>query len=333
MVDNDELISVIVPIYNVEKYLRKCIDSISNQTYRNLEIILVDDGSPDNCGKICDEYAKEDKRIRVIHKKNGGLSDARNAGIDIATGKYITFIDSDDYIENDYVNYLYDLIKKYNCDISICAYKLKVEDKINDFGKKYCEEKMTTEKCLERMLCERGFTVSAWAKMYKSDLFNDVRFPIGKICEDNGTTYKLIKKCKNIIYGNIGKYIYIVRDDSIMNSKFSLKKMDLIELTDIMAEELDKDFPILKDAIIKRKMQSRFSVLRQILFSCDKENMKIAVKIRKELIKEYWRQIFVNRKLDFRDRIAFVSLLCGLTFYKNNWKIYLKLKYMKGEGR
>ena len=105
------LISVIVPCYNVEEYLPKCIESILNQTYRNLEILLVDDGSPDNCGRICDEYAAKDSRIRIIHKKNGGLSDARNAALDVMTGEYVTFIDSDDYVSDDYVEYLYKIIK------------------------------------------------------------------------------------------------------------------------------------------------------------------------------------------------------------------------------
>ena len=106
------LISVIVPCYNVEEYLPKCIESILNQTYRNLEILLVDDGSPDNCGRICDEYAAKDSRIRIIHKKNGGLSDARNAALDVMTGEYVTFIDSDDYVSDDYVEYLYKIIKE-----------------------------------------------------------------------------------------------------------------------------------------------------------------------------------------------------------------------------
>ena len=115
----EELISVVVPVYNVEKYIDKCINSIINQTYKNLEIILVDDGSPDNCGNICDEYAKKDNRIIVIHKENGGLSDARNTGIEVSKGKYITFIDSDDYISDNYVSFLYNLIIEYKADISI----------------------------------------------------------------------------------------------------------------------------------------------------------------------------------------------------------------------
>lgn len=122
------LISVIVPCYNVEEYLPKCIESILNQTYRNLEILLVDDGSPDNCGRICDEYAAKDSRIRIIHKKNGGLSDARNAALDVMTGEYVTFIDSDDYVSDDYVEYLYKIIKESGVKLSVSSYQTFVDD-------------------------------------------------------------------------------------------------------------------------------------------------------------------------------------------------------------
>lgn len=322
------MISVVVPIFNVEKYLRKCIDSIIKQTYKNIEIILVDDGSPDNCGEICDEYARSDERIKVIHKKNGGLSDARNTGIDIAKGMYITFIDSDDYVEEDYIMYLYRLIKKYSTDISISSYYIKdYNGKKVDLGSKYQEKVLEKTECISRMLCENGFAVSAWAKMYKLELFQNVRYPVGKLCEDNGTTYKLIEKCNLIAYGNQSKYVYIKREDSIMNSRFSKRKLDLIELTDKMAEDLYPKYPQLQDVIIKRKIQSRFSIIRQILFSeYDKESIKIAKNLRKEIIRNYGKQFFINFKLDKRDRIAFISILLGIKVYKLNWIMYQKLR-------
>ena len=118
--EKEDLISIVIPVYKVEKYLEKCVESVINQTYKNLEILLVNDGSPDNCPKICDEYAQKDNRIKVIHKENGGLSDARNAGIDVAAGKYIAFVDSDDYVSNDYIEYMYNLIKEYNTQMATC---------------------------------------------------------------------------------------------------------------------------------------------------------------------------------------------------------------------
>ena len=322
-----DLISVIVPVYNVEKYLEKCLESIINQTYKNIEIILVDDGSTDKSKVICDEYKKKDERIVLIHKPNGGLSDARNEGIKLAKGKYITFVDSDDYLELEYIEYLYNLIKKCNCKISISSYYIENEKKERiDMGKNYKEKVLNTEEAISRMLCEEGFTVSACAKMYEKELFNDIKYPKNKLCEDNGTTYLLLEKCEKIAYGNLSKYIYIKRQESIMNSKFSIKKMDLIELTDEMAKHLYDKMPSIRESIIKRQMHARFSVLRQIVFSKDEEHEELAKKIRKDLLVNYKKQFFINSKLDFRDRIGFISLCFGLKIYKMNWKVYLKMK-------
>ena len=187
-------ISVVVPIYNVEKYLEKCIKSILNQTYNNLEIILVNDGSTDNCLNICKKFEKIDKRIFVINKENGGLSEARNYGIDKATGKYITFVDSDDYIDEDYLEFLYKNLIINNCDISICNPRIVYEDG----GKsrtlyKYCFPQnivLEGEKALEMMLYQKKFDNSAWGKLYKINLFDEIRYPVGKLYEDIATTYK-----------------------------------------------------------------------------------------------------------------------------------------------
>ena len=147
----EDLITIVVPVYKVEKYIDRCVTSILNQTYKNLQIILVDDGSPDNCGKICDEYAKKDNRIEVIHKENGGLSDARNAGINIAKGKYIAFVDSDDYVSNDYIEYMYKILKKENAKISICELQIvwkntKIEENIKIDENTDAEENLNSEK-------------------------------------------------------------------------------------------------------------------------------------------------------------------------------------------
>lgn len=326
MVNNEELISVIVPIYKVEQYLRKCIDSILNQTYKKLEIILVDDGSPDSCGKICDEYANIDERIKVIHKKNGGLSDARNVGIDMANGEYIVFIDSDDYIEMDYIEYLFNLLKNNNCKMSICSHYVEtIENKRIDYGKKYSTTVMNTEECMRRMLCDEGFSVSAWAKMYKKELFANVKYPINKLCEDNGTTYKLIRQCEKIAYGNLSKYIYVKRENSIMTGKFNLKKMDLVELTDNMANELEMDFSSIINAIHRRMIYARLSVLRQAV-NDENVDKKIINTLRKDILKN-WKEFIRNPEIKNLDRIAFISLIFGNNFYRNAWNLYYKFKY------
>lgn len=227
---NKELISIVVPIYNVEKYLKNCIDSIIKQTYTNIEIILVDDGSPDNCGKICDEYKEKDNRIKVIHKQNGGLSDARNAGIDIATGEYIAFIDSDDYIEENYIEVLYNLCVKNDVWLSECDYeRINSDDKIE--MKQNRESNIYTGKEMSRRLYSKDFirTIVVWNKLYKREIFKSLRFPKGKINEDEFTTYKIFYNLDKVAVTSEKLYYYRYSPDSIMNRKFNKKRLDLIE--------------------------------------------------------------------------------------------------------
>lgn len=322
-----DLISVIIPVYNVEKYLKNCIDSVIAQTYKNIEIILVDDGSQDGCGVICDEYVEKDSRIKVFHKENGGLSDARNVGIEQATGKYITFIDSDDCVSSEYVEYLHELLTKNNTKISIAAHTVVSNKKRINFGEGYIENVLTTAECLERMLCEDGFSVSAWAKLYSKELFDGIRFPKGKLNEDNGTTYKLILQCEKIAYGNRSIYNYYKRQNSITTSKFDLRKMDLIELTDKMCDEIDAKYPNLKNATDKKRVTSRFSILRQMLVNKLNEEEMIIEKEIEKYIKQRKTQILKNNKMDKRDKIALITLLLGRGFFAFSWRIYCKIRY------
>lgn len=326
--ENKDLISIIVPVYNVEKYLENCINSILNQTYNNIEIVLVDDGSTDNSGKICNDYLASDKRIKVIHKKNGGLSSARNAGIDNSNGKYITFIDSDDDIEKDYVEYLYNLIKKYNTEMSICTYSIKINNNIKDnIGKNYEECLLDTKECLKRLLCEEGYTVSACAKMYNRILFSNIRFPLGKLNEDNGTTYKLIMNCKKIAYGNLSKYNYYIHENSITTSKWNKRKYDLIELTNQMCDDINSVYPELEKSIEKRLVHSQFSILRQMLNSSnlDNEDIKNKRKIIKNL-KSKAKEILTEKQYNKREKIAIIALFFGQSVFKYSWNLYSRLR-------
>jgi glycosyltransferase involved in cell wall biosynthesis len=214
------LVSIIVPIYKVEPYLRRCLDSIVNQTYTNLEIILVDDGSPDGCPQICDEYAAKDERIVVIHKKNGGLSDARNAGLDICKGEYISFVDSDDWVEEQYVEILFDLLTKENADIAICSYNSFTNEIelpqffLNGDIKYVCWDSHET---LTRLCAEDTPGLMAiWGKLFKRKLFDNIRFPKGKLYEDAYVNYKLYSLADKIFYINLILCHYRVRKDSIM---------------------------------------------------------------------------------------------------------------------
>jgi len=215
-----DLISIIVPIHNVEKYLEECIKSLINQTYQNIEIILVEDGSPDNCGKICDEYAQKDARIKVIHKENGGLSDARNCGIEVATGKYITFVDSDDYVSKYYVQKLYNAIIENDVKVSQCNL-IRVEEDGKEIEKVGYEENQIkdTKEMIKDLSREHWESIIACSKLYDIELFQKIRYPVGKIHEDAFVTYKILYNTDKIAIVNDYLYYYRQLQNSITKRK------------------------------------------------------------------------------------------------------------------
>ena len=246
-----ELISVIVPIYNVEKYIKKAVDCIVRQTYDNIEIILVDDGSTDNCGLICDEYYKKDNRIKVIHKENGGASEARNAGIEIAKGEYFAFIDPDDWIENNMIEVLYNNIKKYDADISICEYvKENIKGKVLKKKNETKEIQIFNKKnSLYELITQKNITNHPWNKLYKKKLFSEIRYPKGKLLEDISTTYKLFENSNKIVYQNISLYHYIKRGSSALGSMTEKGINDLEDATFSRNKYLLNKYPDLYDII------------------------------------------------------------------------------------
>lgn len=243
------LISVIVPCYNVEQYLPKCINSILNQTYKNLEVWLVDDGSPDRCGEICDEYAKKDDRIKVIHKKNGGLADARNVALDVLAGEYVVCVDSDDYISPTHIEGLYHLIEKYGADVSINNSCNFLEGTIPHPAKKVEKDIVfeTGLKAVEAMFYQEMFDTCAWGKMYKADLFDGIRYPKGLLFEDLPTTYRLLLKANKVAFNDEQSYFYLLRSNSIEGAAFSPHKLDSgLQLMALMDKDRDKLQPIIK---------------------------------------------------------------------------------------
>lgn len=222
------MISVVVPVYNVEKYLSRCIESIINQTYRDVEILLIDDGSTDSSAKICKDYAIKDKRIVYMYKNNGGLSDARNVAIKFAKGDYITFVDSDDYIHSTYLSYLLSLIEKYNADIASCIHFETSEESFS--ANMICEEKedfcISGKEACKRMLTDLApVLTAACGKLYKTEIIKKHEFPYGKLHEDIATTYKYYLEAHNVAYGCATLYAYYQHPDSIMH-KVSSKKVE-----------------------------------------------------------------------------------------------------------
>lgn len=244
-----EKISVIIPVYNVAEYLIECMESVINQTYKNIEIILVDDGSTDYSRNICDEYEKKDRRIRVIHKKNGGLSDARNAGINIASGTYITFIDSDDKITVDMIEYLWTMLISQNVDMSVCQcdYIDERSNLIKNRGLFNDSLILGTEKCMEAFLENPGFNTVAWGKLYKRTFFENVRYPVGKYHEDIFTTYRLVDMCSSVAIGKERKYLYRKRVTSISRHEFSIKHLDAVEGAECRANYIEKKYKALSN--------------------------------------------------------------------------------------
>lgn len=224
-------VSVIVPIYNVEQYLAKCIDSLLNQTLEDIEIILVDDGATDSSPKICDTYALKDNRIKVIHKSNGGLSDARNVGLEVTKGEYIAFLDSDDWVEPNFYEYLYKLIKREQADIAQCDYiEAYSHDAKIDFNEIIKENVHTGIEALYLLHGEEYVkTVVVWNKIYKRKLFKSIRFPKGKIHEDEATTYKVLHQASKVVNSNLPMVYYRQREGSIMAEGFNDKRLYVLE--------------------------------------------------------------------------------------------------------
>ena len=242
---NNKLISVIVPIYNVEKYLDECIQSIKQQTYKNIEIILVDDGSTDNCGKLCDLYMADDSRIKVIHKKNGGLSDARNAGIQIAKGEYLTVIDSDDFVYNNFIEHLYQILIDNDADMAVCQ-RIDVNENSEPIKVKYKFQDCVisgNKNCMRTFFTNSSLDTVAWAKLYKTKMFNKVNYPYGKYHEDVFTTYLIISQCETIAISSKQLYCYRHRDTSISGQAFTKKHLDSVEGTLQRREFIKKEYP------------------------------------------------------------------------------------------
>ena len=262
---NDLLISVVVPVYKTEAYLPRCVSSICNQTYKNLEIILVDDGSPDNSGALCDQLALEDSRIRVIHKKNGGLASARNAGIDAMTGEYAAFIDSDDYIAPEMIRYLYDLCIQHQVQIACCGI-----ERVTDQGHvSYFNEKtedfllLTREEAMAELLGNYRVTNSFCDKLIHKSIFDDLRLTEGIIYEDMDAMYRCIHRSDRVAYTGAPYYRYYLSQGSILRSTFNIKQFDQVHIAERRMEFYETEYPEYLDTARVKFLEMGLEVLYQ----------------------------------------------------------------------
>lgn len=271
------MISIIVPIYKVENYLRRCIDSLIHQNYPDTEIILVDDGSPDKCGTICDEYAQKDARIKVIHQKNGGLSAARNSGIDFAHGDYLMFVDSDDWVETNFCSFALKKCIETQSDIVVFGYNDVYENKTVKKSIAFENEKQYSREEALKELHGGKILSFAWNKIYKADLFKTgIRYPKGRLFEDIGTTYLLFHQANAVYLASGATYNYQKREDSILGKK--MKAKDSIDWFDLEMERFQfmrLNYPDVAENLWKYYGQ-RVLFLCKVLsnFSNQKEKMK-----------------------------------------------------------
>lgn len=313
--DEECLITIVIPVYKVEKFLCRCIDSILNQTYSKLEIILVDDGSPDKSGEICDRYANRDERIKVIHKKNGGLSDARNAGTKIATGKYITYIDSDDYVSNDYIETLYSTLKKYDADICVCDLIMTDVENISLHKEKSIEIEFDYISAIERMLYQTLFDTNACGKLYPTYIMKNILYPKGKLYEDLFTTYRVFGAVKKVVYINQKKYYYWQNPDSIMHNVFNKRMFDEIEAVDEIVKYVEKNMPEIKKAAYARKFSSYSQVIRWMPDDADEDSLDKRNQLWK-FVKQYRCQMIFDSKARKKNRLAGVIAYMGMGLYR-----------------
>ncbi len=313
-------ISVIVPVYKVEPYLKRCIDSILCQTFTDFELILVDDGSPDRCGEICDEYAKKDSRIYVIHKENGGLSSARNRGIDRAfqssDSKFLSFIDSDDYVHPSFLEYLYKALIENDVKISVCKYEI-IHNEKEAFEKEQYSSYIVDAISLYTDKNNYVYTINAWNKLYEKNLFKEMRYPLGKLYEDAFTTYKLLYEAGKVAMIDLPLYKYFVREGSIMHKKtYTVKDLDEIEAYRLQSEFFkDKH----KGAYLTAQSALIYQLGRYLGMARTQENLK---PFKKEWKTELKYVIKENKKeLDF-------SIMKTPEVYSELYPVTIKICYL-----
>jgi glycosyltransferase involved in cell wall biosynthesis len=281
------VVSIIVPVYKVEQYLDRCVQSIVDQTYKNLEIILVDDGSPDNCPAMCDDWAAKDSRIRVIHKENGGLSSARNAGLEMVTGAFLQFTDSDDWLEPEMITYLIDLAERNEADVVRCGYfeSYETDEPDHPVGESQCVQPDAADQIIDLM--NDGYLSGVvWNKLYRRTVVGDVRYdPADGCSEDILYNFRVLSKTQKVVYGDKPLYHYIVRADSITQDVFKPVAFSIIRAKHIIMEAHKNDAQV-KPYCLKGYLNSAMIVMNNMLSSG--QCLEYYPGLRAEILKYKW---------------------------------------------
>lgn len=317
--NRETLLSVIVPVYNVEEYLVRCVDSILAQTYENLEVILVDDGSPDGSGAICDDFAAKDARVKVIHQENGGLSRARNAGLDAATGEYITFVDSDDWIEKDSYEHLLSLMERYQVKL-VCGGNMDVDGGTGEKTLGVCpkkEELVTTEEFVGRMFLWQGVDSSVCDKIFHRSLLENFRFPVGQVSEDVAITYKIVLGTDRAVFSEKPFYNYYHRTGSISRAtEITEKSFHFSGHTEKILQYIQEHHPAVEPQARYLRVRSLSHILLNLEQAEPEVRQKFAAEYRharKELKKH---TSFFLRSPYFRKKEKITDLLLNLGLYR-----------------
>lgn len=297
-----ELISVIVPVYRVEAYLKECIDSIIHQTYSMLEIILVDDGSDDACPLICDEYQRQDSRIQVIHKENGGLSDARNVGLDFATGDYICFIDSDDVVHPEFIQILYEDLVSTNSDIAICHYvKVYELPQVMESPLQHIIKIYTRLEILNALYGKDSLSIIvAWNKLYRKSIWNKLRYPKGRIHEDEFVIHYILDRVNQVVINENAYYYYRQREGSITNY-YNEKRLHVL---DALEERIQFYWASQNEKLVYQTMYQYFFTLASHIQQIRKlKQYKDLKKQLKRKLKKLWKKLCIRREIPFLKKV------------------------------
>lgn len=308
---NDK-ITIIVPVYNVEKYLENAVQSIVVQTYKNLDIILIDDGSTDSSGNICDSLKINDSRIRVYHKKNGGLSDARNYGISKAKGKFITFVDSDDIVSSTIIEKMYNLIIKHDADISIVELRHFCDDEDYYFDDEKNVKEFTSDEANCEMLYQNSFSMSACGKLFKREIFDKLSYPVGMLFEDVAIMYKAFDFAKRIVYSDAKLYGYRHRSNSITTNSFSIRDLDII----IISNQILEYFMNKSNSLIKASQAYALNCHFRILMNIPNNNFEKYKRDSELYIKTNCKKVLSDKNIRNKLKYAIIGYLYFKPFLK-----------------
>jgi glycosyltransferase involved in cell wall biosynthesis len=316
-------ISIIVPVYNVELYLKKCIDSILAQTFTNFEVILVNDGSIDKSGEICNEYARVDQRVKVINQNYGGVSAARNAGLKLASGEYIGFVDGDDRIDKNMYKRMFELCMETESDISICKLGREIDGRLINTGQDDFVKEMDNTEAMRQLFKGVLFRFSLCNKLFKRSCFKGVKFPEGRIHEDLSTTYRLFANASKAVYTDYIGYIYIKRQNSILTSKFNEKRLDAFMGWDEILSFMIERYPQLSQEFIScfvyGCIDNVHSILSQVESIQDRQKYISSIQLR---ARKYYKHIIKNESLTLKYKYL-------VTLLSYNLKLFILTDHVK----